>query len=320
MKILLSCVNSLVSLIGFDLEKKRSFWYCPANKLRCCGATYDQSGGALLLTHENSVIRIQPSGRIEEFPLPGPHRNLAHSIHCIGQDNIGVADTGNSRLLIYGSDLKNAIAYNPVEGWGSIPEDAIHLNDFAVTPKGLVASCFHYQPFRNTIDRHDFAWRECGYGLILSLEKHKKTDVSKVLASGLDCPHSLVWHDNALYCCSSATGDFIRMRQDDRGFLTLESRQHITSMHFLRGALPLDDGGWLLGGSSQRRKDDRGMALYRLRPDFSVEELYVAEAGEIYDILPWDEALMPAVTRILYNLPSTEDGENLYPPPCLLEE
>ncbi|MDL2216370.1 hypothetical protein LJB81_01390, partial [Desulfovibrio sp. OttesenSCG-928-M14] len=169
MKVLLSCVNSVVSLIGFDLDKKQAFWYSPADRVRCCGATYDQGRGALLLTHENAVTRIQASGQIEQFPLPGPHRNLVHSIHCVGEDNIGVADTGNSRLLIYGSDFKNAISYSPVEGWENIPEDALHLNDFAVTPIGIVASCFHYQPFRKTIDRHNFAWRERGYGLILSL-------------------------------------------------------------------------------------------------------------------------------------------------------
>ena len=41
MNILLSCVNSLVSFIGVDLERGEAFWYCPSDRLRACGAAYD---------------------------------------------------------------------------------------------------------------------------------------------------------------------------------------------------------------------------------------------------------------------------------------
>ncbi len=104
MKLLLSCVNSLVSLIGYDTEKCESFWYCPSNIVRACGACYEYaehstaqpSQDALLIATDSTITRYGAAGTVESINLPGPHENLAHSVHIV-DGQIGVADTGNSR-------------------------------------------------------------------------------------------------------------------------------------------------------------------------------------------------------------------------------
>ena len=98
MRILLACVNTAVSLIGYDTEKRQVFWYCPGNVLRACGACWHD--GALYVVTDNVLQRLDASG-IRVSGLPGPHANLAHSVKALGPSLLGVADTGNSRILLY---------------------------------------------------------------------------------------------------------------------------------------------------------------------------------------------------------------------------
>jgi hypothetical protein len=233
---------------------------------------------------------------------------------------IAVADTGNSRVLLYGYDLAGGISFEPLEGWPQAPEDALHLNDAVWTPHGIAASFFNYRPFRS-VQVEGWSWRDKGYGLILSLEKYQGRNVGKILACGLDCPHSLLWHNDRLWCCSSSTGDLLRLAFAGNGFLHVEERVHITGDYFLRGILPLEDGSLLLGGSSLRRQNGKGMALLRWTPDGAVREYRVARAGEIYDILPWRSAVMRSICPQISALPPVlGDGEQEYPPPCVLPE
>lgn len=322
MKILLSCVNSTVSFIGYDLAAEQPFWYCPSDRVRACGAAYDTD--ALLVASDNLVTRISASGALTRFSMPGPHENLLHSIHPMEGIGIGVVDTGNSRLLVYGelSDGGNAtasVSFEPLEGWENVPQDAIHLNDFTVTPHGLVASCFNYRPYR-LLTAPERPWQKRGYGLLLSLEKHHGRNVGRVLAGGLSCPHSLVWHQDSLYCCASATGDFIRFVFNERGMLIEKEARHISDAHFLRGALPLPDGSWVLGGSHIRHVEGSGMVLYRLATGGGISILPVAPVGEVYDILPWRDDIMRPVAGLMASLPPAfADEDNTYPPVCHLE-
>ena len=319
MKILLSCVNSLVSFIGFDTDAASAFWYCPANQLRACGAAYDPERKALLVATDTTLTRIGPNGRIDKRELPGPHANMAHSVHLLEGMGVGVADTGNSRVLVFGDDLQGAIEFSPLEGWGTIGPDVIHLNDFVSTPYGLVASCFNYRPYR-AVETPGTVWQKNGYGLLLSLEKRHGRNVGKVVGSGLDCPHSLVWKDERLYCCASATGEFVRLAPTPRGQFVEEERIAVSSDRFLRGALPLEDGGWILGGSSSRRTDGaKGMAVFILDGNNAVQTIPVGPIGEIYDILPWDREIMSGAAEYMHSLPPSlgEEGYT-YPPPCVL--
>ena len=62
------------------------------------------------------------------------------------------------------------VEFEPLKEWGEIPKDAIHLNDFAVTASGILASSFDYRPWRQT--KEDITWDDwCtgGYGVILNL-------------------------------------------------------------------------------------------------------------------------------------------------------
>lgn len=319
MKLLLSCVNTVVSFIGYDLVQKKAFWYCPADRVRACGAAYDFTSGSLLVSTDNELTSFPANGEIIRTALPGPHENLAHSVHVLEDLGIGVADTGNSRLLLFGPDRKAFLTLNPLEGWQDVPKDALHLNDFVLTPEGVVASCFNYQPFR-AMEFSGYRWQTGGHGLLLSLKRFQGRTLCRILAGGLNCPHSLCWHKDSLYCCSSATGDFLRFAYSGRGQLEEKGRVRITTDHFLRGVLPLEDGGWVLGGSAVRRADGHGMALFRLDAGGAIETLPVAAAGEIYDILPWEAAIMEPVADRMADLPSLfGDGESEYPAPCALD-
>lgn len=325
MRILLSCVNSAVSLVGYDLATRSPFWYCPGNVLRVCGASYGHKG--LWLASDNSLSLLTAKG-LESIPLPGPHENLAHSVKVLGEDLLAVADTGNSRILLRsgaqsglraGADAgqEDFISLSPLEGWGSaVPADAIHLNDLISWEDGLLASAFNYQPFSHW-KRGGSDWKSEGWGVIYYLRRREGRTLSRIVASGLNCPHSLCVREGNVYCCSSARGEFYRFQPDERGQLRQTRRWKITDRHFLRGALRVENG-WVLGGSSRRHEaEGGGMALYFLDDAGGVELLPVAGVGEIYDILPWDAQCMPDLTQAILRLPVL-DMEGEFPPRCSL--
>ena len=317
MRVLLSCVNTVVSLIGFDLDAG-GFWFSPADRLRACGACLTED--ALYIASDDTLTKISAIGGISSVRLPGPYSNLAHSVHVFPDTGIALADTGNSRVLLYGFDLSGRIGFEPLEGWPQAPEDALHLNDAIWTPHGIIASCFNYRPFRS-VQVEGWSWRDKGYGFLVSLEKYRGRNVGRIVACGLDCPHSLLWHKERLWCCASAAGDLVRLAFSDRGQLREEERLHITSDYFLRGLMPLEDGGLLLGGSALRGRNSKGMALLRLMPDGVVREYPVARTGEIYDILPWRSAVMRSICSQISALPAVlGDEDQTYPPPCILPE
>ncbi len=175
---------------------------------------------------------------------------------------------------------------------------------------------FSYQPFAFWKQALP-AWQTEGLGCLFHLRRHAGHTLSRVVASGLDCPHSLnLWRDE-VYCCSSARGAFFRYAEDGQGLLREADRWQVTDSHFLRGALRVE-GGWLLGGSSRRhREDGGGMCLFLLHDDGAVEHLPLGGPGEIYDIIPWDASLMPGICARLLTLPLLElPGE--FPPRCAL--
>lgn len=315
MRVLLACVNTAVSLIGYDTDRRQPFWYCPGNVLRACGACWHD--GALYVATDNVLQRLDASG-IRAVGLPGPHDNLAHSVKPLGPSLLGIADTGNSRILLH-SGGASSLALSPLEGWGdSLPPDAIHLNDLVPWRDGVLATAFNHQPFAHW-KRSSLRWKEEGWGLIFSLRRHQGRTVTRIVASGLNCPHSLTLHEGDVFCCSSASGTFFRYEEDAHGLLREAQRWHITDSHFLRGCLRLPDG-WLLGGSSQRHQTEGGgILLHHLADDGTVTALPVGGVGEIYDILPWDDALMPGICAMLARQP-LRDLEGAFPPRCVLPQ
>ncbi len=313
MRVLLGCVNSAVSLVGYDVAQRQAFWYCPGNVLRVCGVC--RHDGALYVASDGMLQRLDAEG-IHAVRLPGPHENLAHSVKPLGPSLLGIADTGNSRVLLH-SGGPASLALSPLEGWGdALPPDAIHLNDFVPWHDGVLASAFNHQPF-DRWKRSSLAWKKEGWGVIYAMRRHQGHTLTRIVASGLNCPHSLYEHEGDIYCCSSAGGEFFRFREDEHGLLREVRRWKITSSHFLRGCLRLPDG-WLLGGSSQRHQTEGGgLMLYHLADDGSVTEHPLGGPGEIYDIIPWDDSLMPDICAMLLRQPTLElEGE--FPPRCSL--
>lgn len=314
MKLLLGCVNSLVSMIGYDTIAKKSFWYCPANILRVCGLSYLDNG--LVIASDNTVTQVTTSG-VHRFNLPGPHENLAHTIHT-HENFLVISDTGNSRLLLKDSASEALIAYDPLSGWEDRPLDAIHLNDFIPWKKGFLASAFSYKPFHD-VKKDPKEWKKGGHGVIFYLYLSNRKTVSRVVASGLSCPHSLREHNGKIYCCSSSDGEFIELTEHDNGQLYETDRTKITEQQFLRGALKHEDG-WFLGGSSIRKGDTSPMMLFNYHPENrGIDPLYVANAGEIYEVLPWKDEIMIPLVETINALPVSHEDENVYPPKIPLE-
>ncbi len=304
MKLLISCVNSPQSLIGYDLSSREVFWQVPASTLKSCGISYFHN--SLLVASDNQLVTLSEQGR-SAITLQGPYAPLAHSVHPISNESYGVVDTGHSALRIYDTQGKLLQALNPVSSWGELPQDAIHLNDFVSTPFGIFASCFDYRPWRESRGEKTFReWCSGGYGLILNLSGHtknnnKESGIGRVVMCGLNHPHSLCLHNESLYCCSSATGEFHKAAFLADGTLRETARIKITEKHFLRGALP-QEFGWILGGSSSRHgeKMSESIALYLFNEESSeIEEVPIPLPGEIYDILPWREEVMSGATKLL---------------------
>jgi hypothetical protein len=278
-RVLLSCVNSLHSLAGYDWESEEIFWACPSRIIKCCGACYD--GSDLLIASDSKVTRMTPKG-VFQTQLKGPYEALAHSVHVIDEQTIGVVDTGNSRVVLLNRKGEPFNTLNPLSYWGDLPCDAVHLNDFTSTPFGILASGFDYRPWRNV--REEITWDDwCsgGYGLVMNLTGDKEMGKGRIIGCGVNHPHSLTFQSPYLYLCSSATGDFHQFEFDDFGILREINRIHVTDRHFLRGVHRVDDG-WLLGGSSVRHGEvmERTTALYHLNEaTWKVESRTVGGGG-----------------------------------------
>ncbi|MCR5813631.1 MAG: hypothetical protein K6G15_03950 [Desulfovibrio sp.] len=311
-RLLLSCVNSRVSLIGFDLDLGKPFWYCPANQLRACGICYE--GSALWVASDSSLTCVTAQG-MRSVALPGPQANYVHSIKSAGHGLLGVADTGNSRLLLF-DGTHFPLSYSPLEGFGAnLPLDAVHLNDFLPVEDGFLVSTFSHQPFSRW-KQTSFAWQKEGLGCLFHLKPVLGQTSARIAAAGLNCPHSLQAYAGAIYCCSSSEGDFLRLERQGDQLWQVSMRLHVTDTHFLRGALRLEDG-WMLGGSSPRHlKQGGGMQLYRLYDDGRSQTFQVGGPGEIYDILFWQDFL-PDLCDVLFDAPE-QPSDGCDPPRCRL--
>lgn len=292
MKVLLSCVNSAISLAGFDWEQGDLFWSLPTEKLRTCGIAY--SDGRLIIGSDDR-LHIVGHSAMRTIKLPGPHSPLLHSVGPLSRNRLAAMDTGHSCLRIYdyhGSPLE---VLSPLAGWNSIPPDAIHLNAFVETPYGILASCFDYRPWRAARQRKSWeSWCHGGYGLVLNLDGGQDGHSGRIVACGLNHPHSLLWHDEHLFICSSATGVLHRLKPTEDGCFIEVGRMKITETHFLRGMCVFENQ-LVLGGSTARHGQAlcQEMAVYCLsRQTGELRHKLIPVPGEIYDIVPWHDDVL----------------------------
>ncbi|MCA9058175.1 MAG: hypothetical protein KDA96_25235 [Planctomycetaceae bacterium] len=293
MRLLIGFVNSDVSLIVYDWTKRQIEWVLPSSEFRSCGLCCWND--EFVAASDDRILRFTAGGR-QEILLPGPHASMAHSVHPVNKDVLGVIDTGNSELRLFDRNGSMIDAISPFSAWGKLPADAVHLNDFAVTHQGIVGSCFDHRPWRAA--QTGMTWQEwCqgGFGLLLNLDGHPPHGRGAVLACGVNHPHSLIMHEKRLYHCSSATGDFHCWGFDAKNRLYRVNEWKVSDRHFLRGALHAD-GHWYLGGSTSRHGERLAhhSALFRLHEESgNVEEQELPVSGEIYEVLDWRENIAP---------------------------
>lgn len=247
MKFLLTCPNSENSLMGYDWDKNEIFWSVSSQVIRVCSACYN--GNDLVVSSDNFVTRFAADGyyRIE---LRGKYDSLCHSIRVMDGNVLGVVDSGNSQVVALAKQGEVTAIFRPLEFWEDYPLDAIHLNDFAATPTGILASSFGYRPWRKVSTSMPWErWASSGYGLVLNLTGKDGKGNGRIVGCGFNQPHSLHFESpNRLFLCSSGTGIFHMCHLNDEGLVTERKNFQITSDHFLRGACRVDDG-LFLGGS-----------------------------------------------------------------------
>lgn len=297
MKLLISCVHSDVSFLGYDWESDAVFWSAPAVALPTCGACYFND--EILVAADDTISMLDGRER-SSLRFKGQCASLLHSVHQISADTFGVVDTGHSCLRVVSRDFQRVETLSPLTGWGIPPHDAIHLNDFAATLQGIFATCFDYRPWRHAGEHLPRQyWDHAGFGLILRLTDSDDRPLGNVAACGLNHPHSIHYHDSHLYVCSSATGHFHQYRLESDGSLTPASTRRVCQTHFLRGALRAGSA-WYFGGSTARRgEENQEMTIYQVQDESpAVETRSLGMEGEIYDILPWrEEVLAPIVAQ-----------------------
>jgi hypothetical protein len=299
MKLLISFVNSSISLAGYDWESGEIFWSVPSNKIRSCGICYHESD--LLVASDDRVLKFARNGDTKIFKFTGQHSPLLHSVHVIDRDTFGTVDTGNSAVRIIDNNGIQTNCITPLEAWGNLPKDAIHLNDLVMTPHGLLASSFDYRPWRVTSGTMRAEnWHNGGYGLVINVTGGPQTGAGCIVGCGFNHPHSLTYVAPHLYLCSSTTGTFSVCSFNNNGTIVEDYRHKITKDHFLRGAYCYNDG-WFLGGSTNRHGEviSENVEIYHLTPSTGeTVKKEIRGKGEIYDILPWkDEIMSPIINR-----------------------
>lgn len=305
MKLLISLVNTTPALIGYDCDKGEVFWECTYGELKACGIDYH--GDDLLVASDNILTRFRSDGRIRAADLRGKYDALAHSVHRIDDNLAGVVDTGNSQFLIVDREGTIRARINPFKHWGEIPSDAVHMNDFAITPHGILASCFDYKPWRDVRGELGIEeWHGIAFGIIINILdngndiNNGKDGRAHIVGCGFNGPHSLKYIDNYLYLCSSHTGVFHVCEVGENGILRERAGFNISSGHFLRGVCRIG-GKWFLGGSSFRHTEKvaNNVAIYVVNNRFKLEKVHTLPgSGEIYDILVWRDEVMGNLLKL----------------------
>ena len=128
MKLLLSFVNSTISLAGYDWDRGEIFWSIPSSHIKTCGICYHDSD--LWVSSDNRVVQLCSNGDGNVITLSGPHDPQLHGLHVFHDTALGVVDTGHSSIRIIDKNRQQIQTFNPVACWLEVPQDAIHLRIF----------------------------------------------------------------------------------------------------------------------------------------------------------------------------------------------
>ena len=291
MKLLLTIPgDERYSLVGYDWAKNKIFWGCPKRKLGdITGACY--FGDDLYVVGHNDAYWLSENG-IKHQNYKTRHYIRAHAIHPLSDEEIGITDTGNTRILVIDRELNKVREINLIAGM-EIGADPYHFNDFVLTKHGILASMFDYRRWikvRKTIRSKN--WFKNAAGIIVNL-----SNIGEIVVCGLNTPHSLRNVNGKLVLCCSYHGSVRWINLDT---FQEEKRLHISDKHFIRGLYFKNKNEFYVGGSINRYKAREGKpAVYRVKSGLVVGKEIDGLTLNIQEILPWqDKILKPIIKRI----------------------
>lgn len=314
MKLLISSVHSDYSLLGYDSEVDRVFWKCSSDRLKACGIAYH--GNDLLVATSNTVTRFNSDGTVNISRFEGRSNPLFHSIHPINDLLVGVVDTGHSQVLLLSRENEIVRSLSPFAFWGDDHHDAVHMNDFALTRHGMIASCFGYRPWRNLmtkLESDDSAppSADTGHvdahaglkhqGLLINLMENNGKETGRIVGFGFTLPHSITVIEDTLYICSSLLATFHICHISEKGLVLPDTEIKFPDAYILRGTLK-HDNGWFIGGSTHRRSKLGHAAIFEMNNTLKpVKTSYINCVTEIYDILPWRDDIMDNIASVMHD-------------------
>lgn len=193
--------------------------------------------GIYFVENHGDVYRLDPES-LQATQVARTGLDGCHDLRWIDDHFYLVACTGN---LVQRLDRN----LQPVDSLQIVPDEAdvCHANCLIRLDGRLLLTIFTLSPGRREEKNTSRAWTS--EGKVLALDWERKG--FEVLHEPLGQPHSLVWHEERLYCCESATSQVTLLD------LSRKSRRGLRRLHgFVRG-LAFHDGIAYVGISRRRK-------------------------------------------------------------------
>ncbi|MFN3650810.1 MAG: DUF4915 domain-containing protein [Armatimonadota bacterium] len=231
------------------------------------------------------VWRLAPESW-EVTPIGDTALHGAHDFRWI-DDHFYLVASDSNRIARFDRELR------PVDDLQIIrqEDDVCHANCLAQVNGQLLLTIFTLSPGRRQEKNETDAWAYEGKVLRLDWE----TGGYQVLYEPLAQPHSLVWHEEQLYCCESYTSEVTLLN------LREKSKEVVCRLHGFVRALVFTEGMAYVGISGWKKKQTPLQKLLtRSRMECGIVELdpatwkprrqFTIPGQQVYDMLVLDPA------------------------------
>ena len=278
-------------LVGYDWDNNEVFWALEKDKYRklTLGICYENDN--LITASFNALMRLTPTEAIKTRIREGYGTRL-HSVHPIGNELIAVANPANDCIQTVDRE-GNVVETVSLRVEGDLRYDLYHLNDFTVTPYGILGTVFGYRPWRVFRDMVGLdKWSRIPLGMVINI-----SDYGRVVACGLTAPHSINAINDKVFVCSSHSGELVCYEQGPI-LKELWRKQFTDRNRFFRGMHIISETEYFVGACRMDHSESVSTAkifyIYGNHIDWRVAEEFTG----MYDLLPWrEEVLGPIINK-----------------------